>query len=49
MKKLRGTSAKRDEPPEPLAPAVPPVLEDGVVLEANPKDVGLMLPVIFPV
>src|ERR1044072_2561733 len=43
LKKLRGTSAKRDEPPEPLIP--PP----GVVLEATPNDVGVTLPLIFPV
>src|ERR1044071_5737203 len=43
LKKLRGTRAKRDEPPEPFIP--PP----GVVLEAKPNDVGVMLPLIFPV
>src|SRR6185295_13403736 len=43
LKKLRGTNAKRDEPPEPLMP--PP----GVVLEAKPNEVGVMLPLMFPV
>src|SRR5215217_4716351 len=43
LKKLRGTNAKRDEPPEPFMP--PP----GVVLEAKPNAVGLILPLIFPV
>src|ERR1043165_5377397 len=43
LKKLRGTRAKRVEPPEPLMP--PP----GVVFEAKPNDVGVMLPLIFPV
>ena len=43
LKKLRGASAKRDEPPEPLTP--PP----GVLLEAKPKDVGLTEPEMFPV
>src|ERR1044071_764438 len=43
LKKLRGTSAKRDEPPEPFIP--PP----GVVFEANPNDVGVMLPLMLPV
>ena len=43
LKKLRGTSAKRVEPPEPLTP--PP----GVVFEAKPKAVGLIVPETFPV
>src|SRR5215510_3476346 len=43
LKKLRGTCAKRDEPPEPFTP--PP----GVWLEAKPNDCGLMLLAIFPV
>src|SRR5678809_78499 len=43
LKKLRGTNAKRDPPPEPLMP--PP----GVVLEAKPNEVGVMLPLMFPV
>src|SRR5437588_8068025 len=43
LKKLRGASAKRDEPPEPLTP--PP----GVLLEAKPKEVGLTEPEMFPV
>src|SRR5215217_4781209 len=43
LKKLRGTNAKRAPPPEPLMP--PP----GVVLEAKPNEVGVMLPLIFPV
>src|SRR5688500_1476350 len=38
LKKLRRTSARRVSPPEPLTP--PP----GVVFEANPKAVGLMVP-----
>src|SRR5947207_2070146 len=42
LKKLRGTSAKRVAPPEPLTP--PP----GVVFEAKPKAVGLMVPETFP-
>src|SRR6185436_6308841 len=43
LKKLRGTSENLLEPPEPLMP--PP----GVVLEAKPNDVGVMLPLMFPV
>src|ERR1041385_7852323 len=43
LKKLRGTNAKRDEPPEPFTP------EPGVWLEAKPNDVGLMLPLMLPV
>src|SRR4051812_13143923 len=43
LKKLRPTCAKRVSPPEPLMPA------PGVVLEANPKEVGLMVPEMLPV
>src|ERR1043165_7651169 len=43
LKKLRGTNAKRDEPPEPFMP--PP----GDVLEAKPNEVGVMLPLMLPV
>src|SRR4029078_11560699 len=43
LKKLRGTNAKRVAPPEPFMP--PP----GVVLEAKPNEVGVTLPLMFPV
>src|SRR5262250_3133234 len=43
LKKLRGKPANLLEPPEPLIP--PP----GVVLLAKPNEVGVMLPLMFPV
>ena len=42
LKKLRGTPAKRVAPPEPLTP--PP----GVVFDAKPNAVGLMVPEMLP-
>src|SRR5436305_768424 len=42
LKKLRGTPEKRVAPPEPLTP--PP----GVVFDAKPNAVGLMVPVMLP-